>query len=373
LAAAVTSASGAVKPNAGKTNVRATAHLTAAGSYSTNLKGVCPSNVIIQTDWYPEVDAGGLYQLIAPSKGVISTSSNSYSGPLGTTGVNLTILAGGPAVGYQTVTSQLYANQKILLGQVGTDESIQFSASQPTTAVFASYERNPQIFFWGNPKWKFTSVKQIGETSDTVLAFQATYVTAFEQEGLIKSSQFDTSYQGNPARFVAAGGNIVSQGFIDDEPYIYEHEVSSWDKPVYVLSVQPEYPVYQNALVVRSGALKSDSACLTKLVPILQQAEIDFTKNPLPVDKVIYKFAADVKDSAQLPLAGDTWAIKTLLTNKIIGNGADGVFGSFNAATVQGLITKLKPVFSSLHKPIKTNLTTTQIATNKFLDPKIHL
>jgi hypothetical protein len=374
LGAAVTSASGAVAPKpSAKKNLSVAAHVTAAGSYSTNLKGVCPANVIIQTDWYPEVDAGGLYQLIAPSKGVISTSANSYSGPLGTTGVKLTILAGGPAVGYQTVTSQLYANQKILLGQVGTDESIQFSASQPTTAVFASYERNPQIFFWGNPKWKFTSVKQIGASKQTVLAFQATYVTAFEQEGLIKASQFDTSYQGNPARFVAAGGNIISQGFIDDEPYIYAHDVSAWDKPVYELSVQPEYPVYQNALVVRTGALKSDSACLTKLVPILQQAEIDFTKNALPVDKVIYKFAADIKDSAQLPLAGDTWAIKTLLSNKIIGNGPNGVFGSFNAATVQSLITKLKPVFASLHKPIKTNLTTTQIATNEFLDPKIHL
>lgn len=359
----------------GSTTVSSAASTTpgAAGSYSTNLAGVCPSNVEIQTDWYPEVDAGGLYQLIAPSKGVIDTSNDSYSGPLGTTGVTLTLLAGGPAVGYQTVTSQLYANQKILLGQVGTDESIQFSASQPTTSVFASYEKNPQIFFWGNPKWKFTSVAQIGKTNDTVLAYQATYVTAFEQEGLIKSSQFNTSYQGNPAQFVADNGNIVSQGFVDDEPYIYSHDLKSWDKPVYELLVQPVYPVYQNSLVVRSGALKSDSACLTKLVPILQQAEIDFTKNPGPVDSVIYKFAADLKDSAQLPLSGDLWAVRTLLSKGIIGNGPNGVFGSFNAATVQYLINKLKPVFASLHKPIKSGLTTTEIATNQFLDPNIKL
>jgi hypothetical protein len=347
--------------------------LPVAGSYSTNLKGVCPSNVIIQTDWWPEVDAGGLYQLIPTSKGVINAGNNSYSGPLGKTGVKLTILAGGPAVGYQDVTSQLYANQNILLGQVGTDEAIQFSATHPTTAVFASYEKNPQIFFWGNPAWKFTSVGQIGKTNDTVLAFPATYVNVFEAEGLIKASQFDTSYQGNPSTFVADGGNVISQGFIDSEPYIYSHNLPAWDKPVHVLSVQASYPVYQNALVVRSGALKSDSACLTKLVPILQQAEIDWTKNPTPVNNVIYRFASDLKGGAQLSKAGNAWAVQTLLSNKIIGNGPNGVFASFNPATVQGLITKLAPIFAKQSAPIKTGLTPAEIATNQFLNTKIHL
>jgi len=345
----------------------------APGSYSTNLKGVCPSNVIIQTDWWPEADHGGLYQLIAPSKGVANVNSDSYSGPLGTTGVNLTLLAGGPAVGYQTVTSQLYANQNILLGQVGTDEAIQLSATQPTTAVFASYEKNPQIFFWGNPNWHFTTVKQIGQTNHTVLAFQATYLNVFEKEGLLKASQVDTSYQGNPSRFVADSGNIVSQGFIDDEPYTYEHNTPGWNKPVHVLSVASSYPVYQNALVVRSGALQADAPCLTKLVPILQQAEIDYTKNPVPTNEVIYNFANQLKGGAQLTLAGSNAAVKTLLANGIIANGTNGVFGSFNSQTVQSLITTLKPIFAAQNQPIKAGLTPTDIATNQFLNPNIKL
>ena len=295
--------------NAGSTSASGLGNGT-PGSYTTDLKGVCPSNVIIQTDWWPEPDHGGLYELIAPSAGKADVNNNSYSGPLGHTGVDVTLLAGGPAVGYQNVTSQLYVNPKILLGQVQTDESIQLSATQPTTAVFASYEKSPQIFFWGNPKWNFKTVKQIGQSGETVLAYQATYLDVFESEGLLTAKQVDTSYQGNPSRFVAAGGNIVSQGFIDDEPYIYAHEVQGWDKPVHYITVANEYPVYTNSLVVRSAALKSDSACLTKLVPVLQQAEIDYVHNPAAVNQVIFKFASSLKGGSQLNIPGSAAAVK---------------------------------------------------------------
>ncbi len=343
------------------------------GSFTTNLKGVCPSNVIIQTDWWPEPDHGGLYQLIAPSQGKADPNANSYSGPLGHTGVTLTLLAGGPAVGYQTVSSQLYANPNILLGQVQTDESIQLSSTQPTTAVFASYEKSPQVFFWGNPKWNFKNVAAIGKSGTTVLAYDATYLDVFEKEGLFKTGQVDTSYQGNPARFVASGGNIISQGFIDDEPYIYEHEVKGWDKPVKYITTAQDYPVYSNSLVLRSGALHSDSACLTKLVPLLQQAEIDYVHNPAPVNKVIYDFASQLKGGAQLNLAGSAAAVKTLVSHGIIANGTDGVFASFNDARLTKLISTLAPIFSSQQKPIETGLTATDLATNRFLDKNLHL
>jgi hypothetical protein len=358
--------------NAGSTSASGLGNGT-PGSYTTDLKGVCPSNVIIQTDWWPEPDHGGLYELIAPSAGKADVNNNSYSGPLGHTGVDVTLLAGGPAVGYQNVTSQLYVNPKILLGQVQTDESIQLSATQPTTAVFASYEKSPQIFFWGNPKWNFKTVKQIGQSGETVLAYQATYLDVFESEGLLTAKQVDTSYQGNPSRFVAAGGNIVSQGFIDDEPYIYAHEVQGWDKPVHYITVANEYPVYTNSLVVRSAALKSDSACLTKLVPVLQQAEIDYVHNPAAVNQVIFKFASSLKGGSQLNIPGSAAAVKILVSSGIIANGTDGVFGSFNTSRLAGLIKTLKPIFASQQKPVKAGLQPSEIATNEFLDPNIHL
>ncbi|MBV9582057.1 MAG: hypothetical protein JO057_26035, partial [Chloroflexi bacterium] len=89
----------------------------AAGS----LKGVCPDNVVVQTNWWPEPDHGFLYQLIGPN-GTIDTDKNTYSGPLGNTGVNLEVRAGGPAIGFQQVTAQMYTDDSILLGMAGTDE-----------------------------------------------------------------------------------------------------------------------------------------------------------------------------------------------------------------------------------------------------------
>ena len=48
------------------------------------------------------------------------------------TGVELEIRSGGPAIGFQQVSAQMYADKTITLGLVSTDEAIQNSAQQPT-------------------------------------------------------------------------------------------------------------------------------------------------------------------------------------------------------------------------------------------------
>ena len=42
---------------------------------------VCPTKLTIQTDWFPELEHGGTYQLIGPS-GTADKNSVSYSGPV---------------------------------------------------------------------------------------------------------------------------------------------------------------------------------------------------------------------------------------------------------------------------------------------------
>src|SRR5262249_41966923 len=156
-----------------------------------------------------------------------------YSGQLEKTGIQLQLRAGGPAIGFQQVSSILYQDDSILLGQVYNDESIQDSKTQPTVAVFSSYEKNPQIWMWGNPAWTFKSTADIGKAGAKVLAFDgATYLDVFTQQGLLTKSQIDTSYKGDPAQFVAENGAVVQQGFVTNEPYLYEHGVAAWNKPV---------------------------------------------------------------------------------------------------------------------------------------------
>jgi hypothetical protein len=327
----------------------------------------------LQTNWWPEPDHGVFYQLIGPN-GQIDTNKNTYTGPLGTTGVNVEIRAGGPAIGFQSVVAQEYQDDSILLGMVGTDEQIGTSASQPTTALLAWYAKNPQIFFWGNPTWSFSNVSDIGKNGATVLAFSAAaYLDVLQFKGALNKEQIDTSYTGDPSRFVAADGNIVSQGFVTSEPYIYEHEVNGWMKPVKFLLLDKEVPIYQDTLAIRSDKLEANRACLQRLVPLLQRAAIDYVKNPGPVNGVLIDYTAKIKGGTQISAAGAVDAVQRMTSLGIVSNGADGVFGSYDMAQIQTLITDYAPVFAARGKAPKAGLQPSDIATNEFLDKSIKL
>ena len=103
-----------------------------ASGAALNLKGVCPDTVVIQTDWFPESEYGHLLPA-ARSGPKVDKKTKVLSGPLVAsgqdTGVKLEIRTGGPAIGFQTVSAQMYADKTITLGQVNTDEAIRISAS----------------------------------------------------------------------------------------------------------------------------------------------------------------------------------------------------------------------------------------------------
>ena len=104
------------------------------------LAGVCPNPIVVQTDWYPEADHSELYELAAPN-GQVNTNNKWYTANLiahgHNTGAKIQIRLGGPAIGDQLVSAELYEDTNILLGYVGTDQAIQLSATQPTVAVVA--------------------------------------------------------------------------------------------------------------------------------------------------------------------------------------------------------------------------------------------
>jgi hypothetical protein len=350
--------------------VAATAPAAAAAG---SLKGVCPDTVVFQTNWWPEPDHGFLYQLIGPN-GTIDTNKNTYTGPLGNTGVNAEIRAGGPAIGFQQTTAQMFSDDSILLGMMGTDEQIGNSANQPTKAVFAWYAKNPQIFFWGNPDWNFNTVSDIGKNGATVLVFQGgSWTQVLIGKGALNASQVDTSYTGDPARFVAADGDIVSQGFVTSEPYIYEHEVQGWMKPVKFLLLDKEVPIYQDTMTLRADKLEANRACLQKLVPLMQQAAIDYVHNPGPVNGVIVDYTSKIKGGTQISAPGAADAVQRMVSLGVVGNGKDGVYGSYDAAQIQALIADYGPVFASRGKDPKPGLQASDLFTNEFLDKNIKL
>lgn len=345
----------------------------AAPAAAGSLKGVCPDKVVFQTNWWPEPDHGFLYQLIGPN-GTIDTNVNAYSGPIGNTGVTAEVRAGGPAIGFQQVSAQMYSDDSILLGMVGTDEAIQNSAAQPTKAVFAWYAKNPQIFFWGNPAWDFKSVADVKANGATVLAFGgASYIDVLESKDVLDKNQVDQSYTGDPSRFVAADGNIVSQGFVTSEPYIYENEVQGWKKPVKFLLLDKDVPIYQDTMAIRSDKLEANRACLQKLIPMMQKAALDYVHNPGPINGMIVDYTGKIKGGTQISAAGAVDAVQKMLSLGIVGNGTDGVYGSYDAPRIQSMIDDYGKVFTARGKPPAAGLKPADLFSNEFLDKSIKL
>ena len=362
------SSSGAAGTSANSSN-------SALASYESGLKQVCPSNINVQVNWWPSSDDAFLFDIIG-ANGTIDTSANTYSGEIGDSGVKLTILSGGPAASFQTDSALTYEHSDIYLTMESTDEQISNSAAHPTTSVFAWYQQYPLIFLWGNQKWNFTSLHQIAASNTKVLAFSSgTYVGVFEQEGLLKKSQVDTSYNGTPAQFVAAGGNVIQQGFVDEEPYQLQYETQAWGKPVKFLLVGTKnYPIYQDNIAVRTDQLPADSACLKKVVPLLQAASVDYAKSPAAANRAIVKFTNSLKGTGVAISAGlAQYAYTAQLKYGLVANGSNGVYGSFDTAQLQQAISKLTPVLEKEGIHPKTGLTPADLATNQFLDSSIKL
>ena len=119
----------------------------AGGGEAVSLAGVVPETVIVQTDWNPEAEHGALYQLLGDDYEV-DTSTKAVTGSLVTTdgadtGVDIEIRVGGPAIGFQQVTAQMYTDDSILLGFVSNDEAVQNSLDNPTVALMAPAEEEP--------------------------------------------------------------------------------------------------------------------------------------------------------------------------------------------------------------------------------------
>ena len=346
-----------------------------------NLKAAgCPSTIVLQTDWNPEAEHGGQYELVGANP-AINSGAKSVTGELMAhgnvdTGVKIQLRAGGPAIGYQTVTSQLYKDSSITLGYLGTDEQIALWATQPTVAVMAGLEISPQIIQWSpaaHPAWK--TIADIGKTSTPVLYFQgASYMDYLTGKGILKKSQVNGSYDGTPTVFVASGGQDAVQGFATAEPYIWSHDVRSWDKPLkYELIADAGFNFYQQQIGVRKGDLATLTPCLKKLVPIMQQAIVDYMANPAPVEKLILQLVTAYNNGWTYTQGTADYAVATMKKLGIVGNAPDGTLGAFTDARVQQLIGILTPIYAKAGKQTLPGLKPSDIVTNEFIDPSISL
>jgi hypothetical protein len=355
----------------------------APGTGDRDLRGACPATVVIQTSWFTQVEHFAAYQLLGAGY-TVDAARKSVTGPLvsggADTGVDVEIRAGGPAIGFQQVSAQMYADRSITLGMVPLDEAIQNSKDQPVTGVMTPYDVDPLVLMWDPARHPdFTTIGDIGRTDTKVLFFsgERTYMDYLLGTGQLRQSQVDGSYDGSPDRMVASRGDLVVQGFATSEPWKWENEVPAWGKPLrYALVADSGYPNYRNLLAVRSGEKSALAGCLRKLVPVLQEATVDFMAEPDPLIATVLSIVDKTKQAYTDSVDRSRHAVDVMRDEGLVTNGRTPMIGDFDTAPggrVDRLLRIDTLIFAAQRKELAPDLVPTDLATNEFLDPAIGL
>jgi hypothetical protein len=343
-------------------------------SAAGDLTDVCPSPLVVQTDWFPEPEHGGLYQLIGPD-GDANAGDGVYTGPLGDTGIDLEIRAGGPFLGGQSTSAQMYADPDIFMGYVATDELIKDSGDQPLVSVVSPLEKSPQILMWDPEAFPdIEDFSDIGATGAPVLYFEGSaYMDFLVGKGFINEDQLDASYDGAPSRFVTE--QVFQQGFASNEPYKYENDIDEWKKPVdYLLIDDAGYKIYPSSLSVRPERVTDDADCLKAVVPLMQQAQVDYMADPQPINDMFLDYVDAMASFWTLSADGNTDAVKVMADEGLVSNGPDDVIGNFDMDRVQTLIDDSVPIFEDVGvESMKDGVTAEDVVTNEFIDDTIGL
>ena len=356
-----------------KTSDTAAPAATAAGA----LKGICPATVVFQTDWNPEGEHGFLYNMIgtdyAIDKAKVSVSGTLVSGGVDT-GVKIEVRSGGPAIGFGTVTAQMYTDDSILLGYVYTDEAIQNSKEFPTVAIESGFEKNPQMIMWDPATYPdVKTFADIGKSGMLVRYFSgAAWMDYFTSLGTLAKDKVDGSYDGTPALFVADQGKSGQQGFGSAEPYIYQNEIKDWAKPVAYSYVNDNgWNNYAESIATKPANITKYADCFKKLVPMIQQSSVDYLTSPAAANKIILDAVAKFDNGWVYSQGVADYAVKTIKADGLVGNGPDKTVGNFDPTRVNDLIKLAIPVYTALGSAPKDGLTADDITTNQFIDPSI--
>ncbi|MCV0378780.1 hypothetical protein [Nitratireductor sp.] len=353
-------------------------------AYTTPLADVCPNPFIVQKDWLAQAEHGALYQMIG---GGGKMESGRYTGPLGSTGIDLVILEGGGGMGLgdgETAYSALYmgnskAGLRPHLGYQELDNAFIFSERFPVVGVVAPLNIAPQGLFWDRETYPdgFHSIDDIiafGESGKGMIyvsTIQRTFGLYLLQSG-VSQDVFVEGYRGDGENFVTNNGTWLNQGFVTSEPYAFSTG-NNWGKPIDAVTVgELGYPNYSGMLSVAENRMDELAPCLEKLVPIIQQAVVDYMDDPTEVLETIHDFTQGGYATSWWKLSMDKleYGWKTLKERGIMGNGSNDTIADFDTERVAVMFDIVQPW---LDERAKEGLDPQSVVTNRFIDPSIGL
>ncbi len=338
---------------------------------STRLDDVCDSTVAVQTDWFPQAEHGGLYELLG-GEYTVDAVAGTTTGPLtfrgAATGVNLQIRAGGPFLNSPVVT-EMFLDDSITLGYVGTDVAISRYAETPTLAVFNALTVNPQVILWNKALHPTAAtISDIAKEVEAVSVYSfGPYVQYLVNAGMIDAKKVDANYKGD---FALATRDIAHQGFATSEPYRYRTLESGAITTAYQLVHDAGWTSYPQNLAINKLRLEELRPCLTALVPIMQQAQIDFVGDPERTIATIIDVVTQLNTSwSQTPELA-RYAVDTMQQLGLVGNGTTPTFGDFESPRIDEFIALATPILREQGLTIP-DIQASDLATNEFLDTAI--
>jgi hypothetical protein len=311
---------------------------------------VCPEKLTIQTDWFPELEHGGTYQLIGPN-GTADKATVSYRGA-----VQEQYAVGGlkeieiTTIKFDKANSSVLVDGEADMAYIGIADVIKDS-KLGLVAIMKTLDKDPQMVMWDPAQYDIQKPEDIAGTGATVLHFPGvSYIDYMIGKGYMTAEQSNPSYDGSDAKWVAEAGSIFQQGFATNEVYKYENEIA-WkdgapaDVSFYTVG-ELGFDNYPAAITMTQAKAAELSDCLKLLVPKMAQAWIDFYNDPTPVmDKMIE--INTTHDgfwglSKELNAAGIA-----LLEEKEIGaNSPDGTYCSLDPGKVQAMYDLLAPILT---------------------------
>ncbi len=348
--------------------------LPLAEAVAAGLGGVCPSPLVVQTDWFPESEHGAMYHLVGDDY-VVDTENQTVTGSMVLDGVDLGIdfqvRTGGPAIGFAPVSSYMYTDESIHLGYASTDAQILQWADAPLISVVAPLEQNPQMIMWDPELPGVDSIADLGAENITVNVFGGgVFPLVFVAQGIWNADQVDPSYDGSPARFVSEGGGIAQQGFASSEVYTYEHIYEEWGRPVeFQLLHDAGFQIYSQTIGVRPRDMESMRPCLERLVPIIQQAVVSFDASPDRANAIIVDAVEQYASFWVYPPDLADFSVQAQRDYGLIGNGPDSTVGNMEIDRIQGVLDSI--LATDLAADVADGLSAGDLFTNEFIDAGI--
>ena len=118
-----------------------------------------------------------------------------------------------------------------------------------------------------------------------------------------------------------------------------------------------------------AGELEELRPCLEQLVPIVQQAVVDYVASPDRANAIIVDAVEQYQDFWVYSPGLAEYSVEAQRELGLVGNGPDGVVGNMDPARVQGVIDQM----TAAGLDITEGLQASDIITNEFIDESIGL